>query len=126
MGINGNFDSLSSYRLNEIPKVNVESLKPVQTLTDERPANAAGQNEKPVTVIREEIKNASIDDISMTFNLGEDFGYIGRDRDTELLDMQKAVSEAQSDTVLRDYQYFVGKDKPIFQSEDGSVFAINP
>lgn len=123
MGINGNFNILSSYSINEIPKVNVEALKPEQTLTDERPANAAGQNEKGIT--REEVKNANIEDISMTFNLGENFGYIGRDRDAELLDMQKAVTEAKTDTVLRDYQYFVGNGKPVFESEDGSVFAIN-
>lgn len=123
MGINGNFNILSSYSINEIPKVNVEALKPEQTLTDERPANAAGQNEKGIS--REEVKNANIEDISMTFNLGENFGYIGRDRDAELLDMQKAVTEAKTDTVLRDYQYFVGNGKPVFESEDGSVFAIN-
>lgn len=125
MGINGNFNILSLYSINEIPKVNVEALKPEQTLADEKPANAAGQNEKMGAPAREEIKNANIDDISMTFNLGENFGYIGRDRDTELLDMQKAVSEAKSDTVLRDYQYFVGNGKPVYESEDGSVFAIN-
>ena len=123
MGINGNFNILSSYSINEIPKVNVEALKPEQTLTDERPANAAGQNEKGIS--REEVKNANIEDISMTFNLGENFGYIGRDREAELLDMQKAVAEAKTDTVLRDYQYFVGNGKPVFESEDGSVFAIN-
>lgn len=123
MGINDNYLSLSSYRVNEIPRVYSDAIRPAQNGTDEKPANAANLNEQPKEE-RKEIVNANINDISLSFNINENFGYIGRDRDENMLDMQKAAAEAQSDNVLRDYQYFVGDRKPIYESEDGSVFAL--
>ena len=44
---------------------------------------------------------------------GEDYGYIGRDSDLAQLDMQKAISDMQKDSILQQYQYFVGSSQNI-------------
>ena len=59
----------------------------------------------------------------MSFNRQEDYGFIGKDKDLSLLDMEKAISMMKQDSILQDYQYFVGSSKDIFSSEDGRVIA---
>lgn len=121
MGINDNFWSLSSYRVNEIPRVSTqpESVQPV--VEDEKPANAASLSIEPKQDNRP--KFANLNEVSISFNRQENYDYIGKDRDAGLLDMQKAVSDMRQDTVLSDYRYFVGNSNNIFQSEDGVVIA---
>lgn len=121
MGINDNFWSLSSYRVNEIPRVTTpaEAVQPV--VEDEKPANAASLSIEPKQDSRP--KFANLNEVSISFNRQENYDYIGKDRDTSLLDMQKAVSDMRQDTVLSDYRYFIGNTNSIFQSEDGIVVA---
>lgn len=118
MGINDSFWSLSSYRVNEIPRISVptETVSPVQE--DEKPVNAASIS---IEAVDDRPRHANLDEVSVSFNKGDDYSYIGKDKDTELLDMQKAVSDMRQDTILQDYRYFVGQGTSIFQSEDGVV-----
>ena len=57
--------------------------------------------------------NATLEDISVTFNKQDDFGYIGRDSDIHSLDVEKAISDMRKDQILQQYQYFVGS-KTVF------------
>lgn len=57
--------------------------------------------------------NAALEDISVTFNKQDDFGYIGRDSDIHSLDVEKAISDMRKDQILQQYQYFVGS-KTVF------------
>lgn len=47
------------------------------------------------------------EDLSLTFNIQEDFEYIGRESDIHSLDVEKAIDEMKRDKVLQQYQYFV-------------------
>ena len=64
-------------------------------------------------------------EVSLSFNKNNDYGYIGKDKDLSLLDMEQAISMMRQDSILQDYQYFVGSSKDIFNSEDGRVIATN-
>ena len=67
-------------------------------------------------------KSADLENISLTFVADETFGYIGRDRNVENLDVMQAVSDMQKDSVLHQYHTFVSMEEPIFSSVDGMVF----
>lgn len=121
MGINDNFWSLSSYRLNEIPRVSMPTEPVSPVVEDEKPANAASLTVESIEDKRP--KFANLEDVSVSFNKQESYSYIGKERDMGLLDMQRAVSDMRQDTILQDYRYFVGNGNSIFQSEDGVVIA---
>lgn len=68
-------------------------------------------------------RNAGPEDISLTFNRQEGFGYIGRDSDIYSLDMEKAIDDMKKDKVLQQYQYFVGSSRNLYEAGniDGMV-----
>lgn len=85
----------------------------------------------PVVDIRDEAsvqaparQDAKLEDISITFNKQEEFGYIGQDSDIRSLDVERAISDMKKDQVLQQYQYFVGSSKNLLaDNADGLVFA---
>lgn len=72
-------------------------------------------------VSRSPKSNAPLEDISLTFNAKDDFGYIGKDSDIYTLDMEKAISDMKKDNLLQQYQYFVGGTNLVNPSADGNV-----
>ena len=69
-------------------------------------------------------QDAALEDISLTFNRQDDFGYLGKDSDIRSLDMERAISDMKKDQVLQQYQYFVGRSQNLLtQSADGIVLA---
>lgn len=67
---------------------------------------------------------ADLEQVSLTFNKEDSFGYIGMDSDPENLDMQKAISDMRKDQILQNYQYFVGSAGSLYggmPTEDGMV-----
>lgn len=70
-------------------------------------------------------RTADLENISLTFNAGETYDYIGKDAGYENLDMMRAISDMQKDKVLEQYQYFVGPqdiaNNVISNNEDGTV-----
>lgn len=132
MAINGVSDYsrlFAGYKVPEIPSVDFERLK-----SADEPVEVNSQTEPYVSPnvdlsIKEEQssiqKPIDINELSLTFNARDDFGYIGKDSDIEDLDMQKAISDMKKDQVLQQYQYFVGSSDTLFpqkSSEDGHVF----
>lgn len=122
MGINDSYLSLSSYRINEIPRVSYDEPA-AQIREDDRPVNVASLKEEAVADNRPRSLNPS--EVSVSKNMQETFAYIGRDRDPGLLDISRAISDMKQETVLRNYQYFVGNNRSVFESEDGTVIATN-
>ncbi len=112
----------SDYRINNIPKATdvekVTPVKPVETATE-----AVKVDEYHIEELDNRSRSIDPNEVSLTFNKGEDFSYIGRDSDIGSLDMEKAISDMKQDSILQEYQYFVGNSNNVFQSEDGVVLA---
>lgn len=122
MNINDSFRYMQDYRISDIPRI--DSVKEAPANTQENP-----EVTKPSVSIEpiEDRRPKSVDpnEVSIYFNKNDDFGYIGKDKDLSLLDMEQAISMMRQDSILQDYQYFVGSSKDIFNSEDGRVIAKN-
>lgn len=122
----------SNYKVTDIPKVDIETVKKQDELAKQ--AETALPIENQVNVPEIETPKASednrsrianLEDISLNFNAGDDFSYIGSGSDTGFMDMQKAISDMRKDKILEDYQYFVGSAKDLkdtFANDDGKVF----
>ncbi len=122
MNINDSFRYMQDYRINDIPRVDAPKPEPAQVKENTEAA-------KPSVTIEpvEDRRPRSVDpnEVSLSFNKNNDYGYIGKDKDLSLLDMEQAISMMRQDSILQDYQYFVGSSKDIFNSEDGRVIATN-
>lgn len=125
--VNFGISDYSSYFQNyRIP--NIPEIKPVQQheQLQQEPVN---NQEKMVITEQEPVRNqagkiADLENISLKFNTGEDYGYIGKDSDIEQLDIQKAISDMQKDSILQQYQYFVGSSQNLMTEnifDDGIV-----
>ena len=122
MNINDSFRYMQDYRINDIRRVDAPKPEPAQVKENTEAA-------KPSVTIEpiEDRRPRSVDpnEVSLSFNKNNDYGYIGKDKDLSLLDMEQAISMMRQDSILQDYQYFVGSSKDIFNSEDGRVVATN-
>lgn len=125
IGAIGDYSSfLQNYSVPTIPRVKVdEILKPERT-TEAVETSYVSDIREETSYVAPERKDAPLEDISLTFNKQESFGYIGRDSDIQSLDVQKAVSDMRKDSVLQQYQYFVGSARNLMtRSADGAVIA---
>ena len=71
-----------------------------------------------------ERKDAPLEDISITFNKQENFGYIGRDSYIHSLDVEKAIDDMKKDNILQQYQYFVGNSRNLYKNENADGIVI--
>lgn len=116
----------NSYKVTDIPKVDVEAVKK----QDEE--KLASENALPsipaVPEVKEpdlRTKTADLDNISLTFNKGDDYSYLGSEFEIEKLDINQAISDMRKDKILEDYQYFVGTQNfagDSLNNADGKVF----
>lgn len=118
----------SSYIMHQvpnIPQVDVETVrKQEQSIAEAGRVDAAKSQLQEAPAREPAEKNANLEDISLNFNTGETYDYIGRDSALENLDVQKAVSDMQKDQVLQQYQYFVGTQDlggMVLNNQDGVV-----
>lgn len=119
----------NSYKVTDIPKVDVETVKKQDELKAEE-ALALPVIPKVETIEEPakpdlRTKTADLDNISLTFNAGDDYSYLGSDFEIEKLDINRAISDMHKDKILEDYQYFVGSqsdDNSTYSGEDGKVF----
>lgn len=66
--------------------------------------------------------NIGLENISLTFRKENSFDYIGSESSLESLDIRKAVSDMRKDSILQEYQYFVGGAQGILKNtQDGIV-----
>ncbi|MCR5117695.1 MAG: hypothetical protein K6A97_09340 [Lachnospiraceae bacterium] len=127
MAINGLLDYgglYSNYRPIQIPMVDVSEVAKQDENAIKASENvvAAPVLETPVNDNRSRM--ADLDNISLNFNTGDDYSYIGSESDMATLDMEKLISDMKKDKVLEDYQYFVGSTNTqnTFADNDGAVF----
>lgn len=113
---------LQDYRLPVVAK------EPIVISDIQQPESVAANQNVPIheeaSGVAPVRRDAQLEDISLTFNQQEAFGYIGRDSDIRSLDMEKAISDMKKDQVLQQYQYFVGNVKNLnVNNADGIVLA---
>ncbi len=125
MGINGINDYsnlIGNYRIPSIPSVSVEEVKrqDEQRLAEEKQLRPVLED---VSLSAKPRNDAALEDISLTFNKGDDYGYIGKDSDIYSLDVENAISDMQKDNILKQYQFFVGNTgvNTIVNNSDGVV-----
>ena len=119
------------YRKTDIPSVDVETVKQQDAVNKEKKqqgelnlsSSSLAENSNQLQNDTRS-KSANLQNISLTFNKEESYDYIGSDSNLSGLDTQKAVSDMKKDSILSDYQYFVGSGGAYTQmasSADGMV-----
>ena len=129
MSINFNYNNFtSSYGMQQIPVVrpqDVEAQDAARKQLDEQVKVAPAQVNVPdeSSFVRAS-KIANLEDVSLTFNKEDSFDMIGADVDIAGLDISKAISDMKRDSLLADYQTFVGpsSDQLMAGLSDGIVF----
>lgn len=114
------------YRASEIPTVTPEEVKRQDEQQAGMNAVQVPLEEPQVTSEEERQDNRSkaVDPatLSLTFNKEESFAYLGSESELMNLDVKKAISDMQKDSILQEYQYFVGTSASFMNTEDGLVF----
>ena len=131
MGIGGVSDYSNlfhNYKVPEIPAVDYRRLSKTEesaTQADQSVQSVQSSRDIDLSIEESPVKRpgpTDVNEISLSFNRGEDYSYIGSDSDLAGLDMQKAISDMQKDKVLQQYQYFVGESRNLQGAdEDGTV-----
>lgn len=126
IGINlNNFNS--SYGISRIPVVSPEEVK-----AQDQARELESSKVQAVSAVKPEVtqvnvnqasRMANLEDVSLTFNKADTFDNIGIDADITNLDMTKAISDMRRDSILSDYQQFVGPSTEQLMAglEDGVV-----
>ena len=109
----------NNYRINDIPRVDIN--KPV--IPVEEVKEPAQSPKIEIEEINKAPRSTDPNSVSLEFNKGNDYSYIGSTKDIENLDVAKAISDMQQDSILQEYNYFVGSGANVFSSEDGTVIA---
>lgn len=125
IGINQYAGVQSSYLMSNIKTVDVETVR----RQDQQKVEESSKSQTPSSAIHNAQADklraqrvAKLEDISLSFRQNDDYGYIGKDSKLENLDMQKAISDMQKDSILQDYQYFVGFSG---ESRSGMIQSMN-
>lgn len=115
----------NNYRVNPIPVVKNDSVSGLSQNNQVDLKDESKQSERKYDISPISRQKASIDpkDVSLSFNKGNDYSYIGSDKDIAGLDIEKAISDMKQDRILQEYNYFVGNSNNVFSSEDGVVLA---
>ncbi len=126
MGINGINDYsnlIGNYRVPSIPRVSVEEVKEQDRQAALQSQQLASPKLQDLDLQAKPRNDAALEDISLTFNKGDDYGYIGKDSDIYSLDVENAISDMQKDNILKQYQFFVGNTGTgaIVDNADGIV-----
>ncbi len=126
MGINGINDYsnlIGNYRVPSIPRVSVEEVKEQDRQAALQSQQVASPKLQDLDLQAKPRNDAALEDISLTFNKGDDYGYIGKDSDIYSLDVENAISDMQKDNILKQYQFFVGNTGTgaIVDNADGIV-----
>lgn len=123
----------NNYKVVDIPRVDINTVKK-QDEEKRLVESAIPEIQKVNEVVAPDTLNektdlrtrtADLENISLTFNTGDDYSFLGSEFSIEDLDMEKAISDMKKDGIIQDYNYFVGSSDMSgngFESEDGRVF----
>ncbi|MCQ2080604.1 MAG: hypothetical protein MJZ11_03035 [Lachnospiraceae bacterium] len=119
------YNGLSNYSYNDYNRRNIPQVTPEEALANENALKVnAAKEENTVSsspVVDNRSRVATLEDVSLTFNKEDSFDYIGTEAPIEKLDMQQAISDMKKDNILKEYNYFVGSSKNLYQDADGAV-----
>lgn len=119
---------LQSYRMPSIPSVDVNEAA-LQSVPEERsriPDTPVSVTEEQPAAVHRQAEALKLEDVSLSLKGNEAFEMTGRDSDISGLDIRKAVSDMKKDSILEQYQFFVGSSQNILQNNiepDGIVIA---
>ena len=116
--------ALQNYKVPSIPAVSLEEVRKQEELLMQQSSNGYTAHETPMEEKPPKRADAPLENIAVTFNRQEDFGYLGQDSDIHSLDVERAISDMQKDKMLKQYQYFVGSAQDVYhgvQTPDGIV-----
>ncbi len=123
MGINSAYSSLlHNYKVPTIPAVSVEEVRRQDALKEQTVSGLAAYETPQAPQANR--ADAPIEDIAITFNRQEDFGYLGQDSDIHSLDVERAISDMQKDRMLQQYQYFVGSAQDVVSGTQADGIVI--
>ena len=114
------------YRASEIPAVTPSEIEKQdgeqQYLS--KPFEKTADTNSPINKMEPDTRSrvTDFDKVSLTFNKEESFDSIGSESGLADLDVQKAISDMKRDSILQEYQYFVGSAQTLIDPEDGFVF----
>ncbi|MGN0244554.1 MAG: hypothetical protein ACI4DK_01155 [Lachnospiraceae bacterium] len=121
MGIGKIGGFYQSYPIQPIKQVDVETVKAQEALKKQQeeqlPAVQVSQDAGQNPDTRSRI--ADLENISLNFNTGDTYDYIGRDSDLSLLDVDQVLSDMKKDSVLDQYRYFVGDISNVNAAKEG-------
>lgn len=130
------FQNFNQYNaLSKIPTVEEASQIPQQVEdTVQAPQTKQSAEDETTTlsprqesVLEKRSSATDLQDISLNFNQNEEFNLVGQNSSLAGLDVEKAISDMKKDSVLEQYQYFVGSsDSTVVNDEDGLVFQKFP
>ncbi len=103
------FYQYNSIKLNEARNTQIAAAEAVNSQTAPANQNASAQQEtnQVVAVAERPEQTFSSYDFAQQYNPDETFDLKGANSDINMLDVQKAVSDLDKDTMLQQYQYFV-------------------
>ncbi|MGN0130872.1 MAG: hypothetical protein ACI4AA_00345 [Lachnospiraceae bacterium] len=112
MGIGRIGGFYQSYPIEPIKRVELDTVREQDALQKQQ-ENAVPQNSVPDTQTAPDNRSrtADLENISLNFNAGDTYDYIGKDSSLELLDMEQVISDMKKDSVLDQYRYFVGSEE---------------
>lgn len=111
----------SFYKVNEIPVVSPEEIKKQQSQAEPVQVTPTAVTEQESVTKDLRSRNADLENISLTFNKEDTYEYLGSESGLASLDMQKAISDMKKDSILQEYQYFVGSSQNFMNQADGIV-----
>ncbi len=112
---------LQNYRMPSISTVSVEEAA-VQESSHTPDTPALEREVEPA--VKQPAAQVKLEDVSLSLKGNEPFEMTGRDSAIEQLDIQKAISDMKKDSILEQYQFFVGSSQNILQNDiepDGVV-----
>ena len=113
------------YKASEIPVITPSEIrKQSEQQTDTKQTTAEDVRSAAMSSVGEDTRSkvADLQDVSLTFNREESFDYLGSESGLMNLDVQKAISDMRKDSILQEYQYFVGTSPSFMNTDDGTVF----
>ncbi len=114
----------NSYRPNNIPYVDTKKVEAQDLLKQQEEETLPKVIESASKVFETSVDSrsriADLENVSLTFNQGDDFSYIGSDLNIDNPDMEQAISDMHKDKLLQDYQFFVGSSEDLTKLLDNS------
>lgn len=113
------------YKASEIPVITPSEIqKQSEQQTDAKQTKSEDVKSSSTGRAAEDTRSkvADLRNVSLTFNKEESFDYLGSESGLMNLDVQKAISDMRKDSILQEYQYFVGTSPSFMNTDDGTVF----